>query len=135
MGRGPFDACAGRVKQKVTNLVKTETSVIHNAHDLFHACKEHLETKLKDDGSCMHFIQTFHFTNKLPTRPKTDSWTTVPDTCKLHSVINSLGSHQNKFEIYSLLLHRMSEWFRVSEQFVSQALVRFQFAKKEVCCT
>ena len=93
-GKGPCDACAGRVKQKVTNLVKTETSVIHNAQDLFHTCEEHLETKLKDDGSCMHFIQTFYFTNKLPTRPKTESWTTVPDTHKLHSVINSPGSHQ-----------------------------------------
>ena len=68
--------------------------MIHNAQDLFAACKEHVETKEKDDGSCRHFIQTFHFTNKLPTRPKTDKWTTVPDTRKLHSIINSPGSHQ-----------------------------------------
>ena len=93
-GKGPCDACAGRVKQKVVNLLKTETCDIHNAADMFNACKEHLQTKEQYDGSCMHFLQTFEFTNRIATRPNTDKWTTVPDTRKLHSVTNCLGTQQ-----------------------------------------
>ena len=79
-GKGPCDACAGQVKQKIVNLVKSETVVIHTAQDFFKACKEDLETKQKEDGSCLHFLQTFHFMNKLATRPNTGKWTTVPET-------------------------------------------------------
>ena len=93
-GKGPCDACAGRVKQKVVNLVKTETSIIHDATDMFNACKEHLQTKENNDGSCLHFLQTYEFTNLIGTRPKTDKWTTVPDTRKLHSVVNCIGTDQ-----------------------------------------
>ena len=79
-GKGPCDACAGQVKQKNVNLVKSETVVIHTAQDFFKACKEHLETKEKEDSSCLHFLQTFQFMNKLATRPNTDKWTKVPET-------------------------------------------------------
>ena len=35
------------------------------------------------------FLQTFHFTNKLPQRPITHKLTTVPDTRELQSVGNT----------------------------------------------
>ena len=79
-GKGPCDACAGQVKQKIINLVKSETAVIHTAQDFFNACKDHLQTKEKEDGSCLHFLQMFHFMNKLPTRSNTGKWMSVPDT-------------------------------------------------------
>ena len=72
--------------------MKSETVVIHTAQDFFKACKEHLETKQKEDGSCLHFLQTFHFTNKLATRPNTGKWRTVPETQKIHSITNSPGT-------------------------------------------
>ena len=78
-GKGPCDGSAGRVKQRIVNLVKTETVVINNAHDFYDACKKHLETNTTE-GSCIHCIQEFEFMKKLPTRPKTGKWTTVPDT-------------------------------------------------------
>ena len=78
-GKGPCDGCTGRVKQQVVNLVKAETVVIHDAKDLSNACKEHLETT-KAEGSCMHYLQHFEFTNKIGSRSNAGKWTTVPDT-------------------------------------------------------
>ena len=85
-GKGPCDACAGRVKQQIVSLVKTETVIINTARDFYEACKEHLET-CNTEG-CVHFIQTFEFTLKIPNRPNTSKWTSVPDTRKIHSITN-----------------------------------------------
>ena len=85
-GKGPCDACAGRVKHQIVSLVKTETVIIKNARDFYEACKEHLET-CNTEG-CVHFIQTFEFTPKIPNRPNTSKWTSVPDTRKIHSITN-----------------------------------------------
>ena len=49
-GKGPCDGSAGRVKQRILNLVKSETVVINNVNDFFDACKRHLETN-KTDGN------------------------------------------------------------------------------------
>ena len=62
-GKGPCDACAGRVKQKVMNLVKTENVVVNHAPDLYKACKDHLETT-KTEGACTHYLHSFEFTSK-----------------------------------------------------------------------
>ena len=85
-GKGPCDACAGRVKQQISSLVKTEAVTINSARDFFDACKEHLETGHVE--GCVHFIQTFEFTSKIANRPNTSKWTTVPDTREIHSVTN-----------------------------------------------
>ena len=85
-GKGPCDACAGRVKQQIVSLVKTETVIINTAKDFYEACKEHLETH--NTEGCVHFIQTFEFTPKIPNRPNTSKWTSVPDTRKIHSITN-----------------------------------------------
>ena len=37
-------------------------------------------------------MQTFHFTPKLHNRPKTGKWPGIPETHKMHSIINSPGS-------------------------------------------
>ena len=79
MGRGHVMLVLAE-SNKIVNLVKSETDVIHTAQDFFNACKDHLQTKEKEDGPCLHFLQTFHLTNKLPTRPNTGKWTSVPDT-------------------------------------------------------
>ena len=89
-GKGPCNGSAGRVKQRIANLVKTETVVINNANDFYDACKKHLEMS-KTEGSCTHYIQEFEFMKKLATRPNMGKWTTVPDTHKLHSVTNVVG--------------------------------------------
>ena len=91
-GKGPCNACAGRVKQKIDRLVKSEAAVINCATELFEACKHHLEKEDVQDGNCVHFLQTYHYTQKLSNRPNTDKWTTVPDTRKLHSLTNVPGT-------------------------------------------
>ena len=134
-GRGLVMLVLVESSKKQPIWVKTETSVIHNAHDLFDACNEHLETKLKGDGSYIHFIQTFRFMNNTSYKAKNRQL----DNCAWHMQVTQCYQFtrhsSNQFEIPSLLLHRMSEWFRLSKQFVSQTLARFQFANKEVCCT
>ena len=85
-GKGPCDACAGRVKQQISSLVKTEEVTINSAREFFDACKEHLETRHTE--GCVHFLQTFEFTNKIANRPNTKKWTSVPDTRKIHSITN-----------------------------------------------
>ena len=96
-GKGPCYGSAGRVKQRIVNLVKTETVVINNANGFYNACKRHLETT-RAEGSCIHYIQEFEFTKKLATRPNTGTWTTVSDTCKLHSITNVVGTNQIKLK-------------------------------------
>ena len=92
-GKRPCNACAGRVKQTVLNLVKTETLVINSAIDFYNACKDHLETMITE-GPYTHYLHTFEFTNHLNSRPNTSKWMTVPDTHKIHSVANVVGTSQ-----------------------------------------
>ena len=73
------------------NLVKTETVVVNNAPDLYKACKDHLETT-KTEGACTHYLHSFEFTSKLKSRPNTSKWTIVPDTRKIHSLTNVVGT-------------------------------------------
>ena len=79
-GKGPCDACAGRVKTQLTNLVKTETCVINNAKSFFEAAKDNLESQWPADGECKHYLLTFNFTPKLTRRPNTSKWNGVKDT-------------------------------------------------------
>ena len=90
-GKGPCDGSTGRVKQRIVNLVKTETVVIKNTNVFFDACMKHLESS-KTEGSCSHNIQEFEFPRKLATMPNTGAWTTVPDTCKVHNIMNVVGT-------------------------------------------
>ena len=79
-GKGPCDACAGRVKTQLTNLVKTETCVINNAKSCFEAAKDNLESQWPVDAECKHYLLTFNFTPKLTRRPNTSKWGGVKDT-------------------------------------------------------
>ena len=90
-GKGPCDGCAGRVKQQVSLLVKTEEFVVNSALSFYEVCHSKLQ-KNPVPNECSHFVQTFYFTLKLPTRPKTGSWPGIPDTHKLHSIVNNPGS-------------------------------------------
>ena len=69
MAKGPCDGCAGRVKQQVSTLVKTEEFVVNSALSFYEVCHSNLQ-KNPVPNECSHFVQTFHFTPKLPTRPK-----------------------------------------------------------------
>ena len=51
-GKGPCDACAGRVKSRLGNLVKTETCIITNAKTCFEAIQEHMETPWPSNNEC-----------------------------------------------------------------------------------
>ena len=66
--------------------------MINCATELFEACKHHLEKEDIHDGNCVHFVQTYHYAQKLSNRPNTDKWTTMPDTRKLHSLTNVLAT-------------------------------------------
>ena len=55
-GKGPCDACAGRVKTQLTNLVKTETCVINNAKSCFEVAKDNSESQWPADGECKHYL-------------------------------------------------------------------------------
>ena len=90
-GKGPCDGCAGRVKQQITSLVKTEKVVINSAASFFKACKNHLQKDPQQNG-CSHYAQTFEFTNKLNNRPNTGKWPGIPETHKIHSLIHIPGT-------------------------------------------
>ena len=63
-GKGPCNACSGRVKTKLTNLVKSQTCVINSARSCYDAAKEHIESKWPDRNECAHYLITIHFTPK-----------------------------------------------------------------------
>ena len=89
-GKGPCDACAGRIKNRLSNLVKTEHCVINSAQTCYEACKENLETKWPEKNECCHYILTFHFTSKIAKRPNTTKWKGVESTREhMHSIMNT----------------------------------------------
>ena len=88
-GKGPCDACTGLVKQAMVRLVKNRTCVADTPEVFFSAAKEHLTTEKANPGKCVHYRQTFHFTNKLTNRPKGTNLTAIPDTRQLHVVCNT----------------------------------------------
>ena len=92
-GKGPCDACTGCVKQAVKCLIKSGTSTVDTAEAFYKAAKDHLTTEKSKPGKCVHFKQTFHFTNKIPNRPKANTRTAVPETCQLHAACNTGNAH------------------------------------------
>ena len=88
-GKRPYDGCAGHVKQKVASLVKSETVVVSSPEKFYEFCKKEIEEAPTQNGACEHFIQTFEFTQKLVRRPNVSKLTALPDTRKLHSLINA----------------------------------------------
>ena len=44
-GKGPCDACAGRIKGRLATIVKTEEWIMNSPTTCFEACKEKFETK------------------------------------------------------------------------------------------
>ena len=85
-GKGPCDACTGRVKQGIVNLVRTELCVVNTAQTFYEACRDNLEKPPSDSGECKHHILTFEMHPKIKKRPNTQKWTALPDTRKIHSV-------------------------------------------------
>ena len=79
-GKGPCDACTGRVKQGITRLVKTTTEIV---------ARKQLATEKAEKGKCVHKKQTFHCTPKIPTRPKASILIHVPETRQLNCVCNN----------------------------------------------
>ena len=100
-GKGPCDGCAGRIKQKVSALVKAETGVVNSPQTFYEICKEHIEKPPVPDKPCQHFVQTFEFTQKLASHPNTGKLPGLPDTRKLHSMINA--SNKNVMNICQFL--------------------------------
>ena len=88
-GKGPCDACAGRIKGRLANLVKTETVVINSAKTCFNACKQYFETTCPKKDECCHYTLTFNYVGKLSKRPDTSKWKGVEHTRQpLHSIVN-----------------------------------------------
>ena len=88
-GKGPCDACAGRIKGRLANLVKTETVVVNSAKSCFDAHKEYFETTWPEKDQCCHYMLTFNYVGKLGKRPDTSKWKGVEHTREhLHSIMN-----------------------------------------------
>ena len=92
--KGLCDGCAGRIKQKVS----AETGVVNSPQTFYELCKEHIEKPPVPDKP---FVQMFEFTQKLASHPKIGTWPGLPDTRKLHSMINA--SNRNVMNICHFL--------------------------------
>ena len=89
-GKGPCDACAGRVKSRLSTLVKTETCIIDTPKSCFEAAKEHLESAWPASNECAHYLLTFHYTPKISKRSDTKKWKGVHATHQhMHSIMNT----------------------------------------------
>lgn len=89
-GKGPCDACAGRVKGRLGTLVKTETCIINTPKTCFEAAKEHFESKWPGKNECAHYLLNFHYTPKISKRPTTSKWKGVAETRHhVHSIMNT----------------------------------------------
>ena len=89
-GKGPCDACAGRVKSRLSTLVKTETCIIDTPKSCFEAAKQHLESDWPAPDECTHYLMTFHFTPKISKRPDTKKWKGVHASHEhMHSIMNT----------------------------------------------
>ena len=91
-GKGPCDACTGRVKKELVNLVRTENVELYNAETCFNAAEKHL-TKPKiwpRPNECAHSMLSFIKTDKIACRPNTKDWKGIKGTREeLHSVMNT----------------------------------------------
>ena len=89
-GKGPCDACAGRIKGRLATLVKTEECIINTPYTCFEACKNNFETKWPNQNQCCHYMLTFNYTSKIGKRPDTSKWNGVKDTRDhMHSIMNT----------------------------------------------
>ena len=69
-GKGPCDACAGRIKRRLATLVKSEECTINSPATCFEACKK-LETEWPNKNECCHYILNFNYTGKIAKQPDT----------------------------------------------------------------
>ena len=89
-GKGPCDACAGRVKSKLASLVKSQNCIITDAKSCFEALQKNMETPWPNKNECCHYILTVNYTRKIPNRPNTKKWQGVKDTREyIHSICNT----------------------------------------------
>ena len=89
-GKGPCDACAGRVKSQLANVVKTEKCVINNAKSCFEAARDNLESQWPAAGEYIYILVLLTKLSLHIKRPDTSKWKDVKDTqSHLHSIMNS----------------------------------------------
>ena len=87
--KGPCDACTGRVKQGITQLVKSEIETVNSGTEFYEAAQKHLAKPLKTQQACQHHILTFEYHKHLGKQPDTKKYVPIPETHKLHSIGNS----------------------------------------------
>ena len=88
-GKGPCDACAGRIKGRLATLVKSEECIINSPATCFEACKK-LETEWPNKNECCHYILNFNYTGKIAKQPDTSKWKGVQSTREhMHSIMNT----------------------------------------------
>ena len=88
-GKGPCDACTGRIKFTISALVKAGTVVINSAETLYEAAKKHIKCEWPKRNECCHYLVTFVLVPKLSTRPNTNTWKGIKDSRdEVHSVLN-----------------------------------------------
>ena len=91
-GKSSCDACTGRVKQAVTNIVKSEQAVVNSAQSFYSTCVEHLQKPMEASDKCQHYMLTVELHEKICKRPNTKNWQGIPDTRKLHQIGNTGGN-------------------------------------------
>ena len=89
-GKGPCDACTGRVKKRLVTLVKNGEEVINSPETCYDVAKRKLQSKWPARNECAHYLLNFVYTKKLPSRPINTSWKGIKDSRdEIHSVMNT----------------------------------------------
>ena len=64
-GKSSCDACTGRIKQRISRLVKSGPAVIDDAQSFYDTCIQHLEKPLVQSDQCQHHILPLNSIRKL----------------------------------------------------------------------
>ena len=89
-GKGPCDACTGRVKKRLVNLVKNGEEVINSPETCYEVAKRKLQTEWPKKDECAHYMLNFVYTKQLALRPNNSSWKGIKDSREdIHSVMNT----------------------------------------------
>ena len=89
-GKGPCDACTGRVKSRLVKLVKSGEEVINSPETCFSVAKANLATPWPKSNECCHYMLNFVFTKRISSRPNNSSWKGIKDSRgEIHSVMNT----------------------------------------------
>ena len=102
--------------QGVSRLLKSGQAVIDDAKSFYDSCIQHLEKPLVQSDNCQHHILTFELHKKIAKRPSTLHLAGIPETRKLHQIVNTGGKVLN-----------YRKFAAVMGVYIAQSLVKITF--------